>query len=457
MRFYNRVTELKQIRTALKQKDKQFIVLYGRRRTGKSTLLQEVLPKDGVYHVASQLSSELQREELARSVAEKLPGFSAVRYPSWNVLLEAINERASGGGINCLVIDEFPYLVRKESALPSLLQRWLDQRSRLNVHLILCGSSQQMMGDLVLTQTAPLYGRADEIIKLGPLGAGWLQDHLPDLSPEALVTEFATWGGIPRYWQLRGRYDDHLIAIQQLMGQTTGVLYGEANRLLLDEVRDVTQPISILNVVAGGANRISEIGGRLQKSAASLSRPLNRLIELNYLTKERPYGSPHRKTKLTLYQVADPFLRFYYRFVLPNRTLIELDQGEVFVDRVQTALSQFVSQPWEQLCVEATARGALDKIYPGCGRWWGKNTDGQPMEIDFVGESLDGSELLVGECKWSDLDDPAPLRDRLIRKAALLPVYHGQKIRSVIAARSIARSDGYDTLTPASVLKTLRY
>ena len=355
------------------------------------------------------------------------------------------------------MLDEFPYLVSEEPGLPSLIQRLVDRRDRLNLHIILCGSSQQMMGDLVLTQTAPLYGRADEIIKLAPLGAGWLADHLPHQSPTELITEYATWGGIPRYWHLRGRYGNYTEAIGQLMGRTTGVLYDEANRLLLDEVRDITQPVSILNVVAGGANRLSEIGARMGKSAATLSRPLNRLIELGYLAKERPYGSPHRKSNLTLYRVADPFLRFYYRFVLPNRSLIELNREQVFTERVHTALPQFVGVTWERLCTTAAARGVLGGLYPGCSRWWGKNTHGVTMEIDFVGESINKTELLVGECKWSDLTDPAILRDRLLRKAELLPMYRGQRIKTVIAARSISRPDGAAVLMPRDVLESLRY
>ena len=174
------------------------VVLYGRRRCGKSTLLQRVLAAEHVYLQADQRESPLQLESLATVLSRRLPDFDRVRYRTWDELLASLYARANRRIPVCL--DEFPYLAQADPALPSILQRYID-RPDGQIAWILCGSSQRMMGSMVMDRKAPLYGRAREIIKVEPLSAGWLKQALALASSEA-VEAYATWGGVPRYWEL---------------------------------------------------------------------------------------------------------------------------------------------------------------------------------------------------------------------------------------------------------------
>ena len=436
MAFYNRMEELKQLRTALRRERRQLVVVYGRRRTGKSTLLHRLLGPNDVYFQASQTTSAYQMERFVQVMSAQLPGLAGASFTGWESLLTALNAQVRARFT--LVLDELPYLVKADPALPSILQRLVDERDKLNFDLIVCGSSQQMMRGMVLQATAPLYGRADEVIKVGPLSASWLRDHLPGANPDDLVTEYATWGGIPRYWELRADYPDHASAVQQLVLSPTGVLHEEPNRLLLEDLRDIVQSTTILALVASGVHKISKLGGRLGKPATDLSRPLNRLIEMGYLQRESPYGTKPTNKKISLYKVADPFLRFHYRYVYPN--LSELIPARIpgVWRRLEPTLTGFTATPWEDLCHRfvATHPHFADR-FKVPGRWWGKNTAGKQMKLDLVSESFDGKTLLVGECKWSVLAGRKQERVRVatLEKAKLLPFYRGQAVEAILFCR----------------------
>ena len=449
MAFYNRTTELERLRVALARQRKQLIVVYGRRRTGKSTLLRRLLNDGDVYFQASQTTQAYQMERFVEVISERLPGLRDARFARWSQLLAAVNAQTRERFT--LVLDELPYLVKSAPELPSELQRLVDERDQLNFDLIVCGSSQQMMRGMVLAATEPLYGRADEVLRIQPLQAGWLQTHLPDQSAVDLVTEYATWGGIPRYWELRKDYKTHDAAVKQLVLSPSGVLHEEPNRLLLEDMRDIVQATTILALVATGVHKLSELGARLQKPATDLSRPLNRLIEMGYLQRETPYGAKASNKKQSLYKLADPFLRFHYHYVYPNFSDLIPARVDIVWNIIGAKLSAFVSEPWEDLCRAYIGHsGEFAQTYRYPARWWGKGKNGQPIEIDIVTESFDKKTLLVGECKWSVVTDAERIRAKLIRKAMELPLYKGQRLEALVFAR-----EGVGTVIPKTVLDAL--
>ena len=173
--FYNRDDETGRLDRFLKATGGGLVVIYGRRRCGKSTLLQRVLTPPHIYLQADQRETPLQLETLAAALARQLPDFDQVKYRTWDELLASLYARADQRIHVCL--DEFPYLVQSEPALPSILQRYIDQPDG-QVAWFLCGSSQRMMQGLVMDRKAPLYGRAREILKIEPLAAGWLMPAL---------------------------------------------------------------------------------------------------------------------------------------------------------------------------------------------------------------------------------------------------------------------------------------
>jgi hypothetical protein len=178
-------------------------------------------------------------------------------------------------------------------------------------------------------------------------------------------------------------------------------LHEEPAGLLLDDLRDTVQAASILSLIGAGAQRLSEIAGRLQKPATSLSRPLQRLVELGLVRREMPYGASARETKRTFYQIEDPFLLFWFRFVEPNRSLLEARRLEEVTRIVKAGLDGHVAGVWEELA--RASAGVIDvggRSWKPSARWWGAGLDRRPLEIDVVAESIDGKAVLVGEAKW---------------------------------------------------------
>lgn len=399
--FLDRDAERRRLRAALDRSESSFVCLYGRRRCGKTRLLQECRAgRPAVYHLADEREPSLQRSAIAGSIAELLPGFDRVAYPAWPELLERWYRDAPPGAV--LALDEFPYLARSSPELPSLLQRFVDHDHGKPVHLILCGSSQRMMQGLVLEATAPLYGRAIEILPIGPLGAGWIGEALELADPRSMVEAFAAWGGVPRYWELAADQPSTWDAIEHHVLSPLGVLHHEPSRVLLDDVRDLTQAASLLSLIGAGCHRLSEIAGRIGKPAGSLTRPLRRLEDLRLVRRDQPFGAIDRHGKKTLYRIDDPFLAFWYRFVEPNRSVLRTRPVASFRSSLAREWSHHVASVWEELARSAVPRLALDgESWMQASRWWGPGLDHRPLELDLVAASSDGSALLVGEVKLS--------------------------------------------------------
>ena len=451
----NRVVELNLLRDALARERRQFLVVYGRRRCGKSTLLRQLDPATTSYSLAVEGEPALQRQLLARQLSERFPGFALATYPTWDALLRSLSARTQSRFT--LVLDEFPYLVRAAPELASTLQALLDDRERVPFDLIVCGSSQQMMEDAVLAASAPLYGRADGIVKVEPLAIGYLPEAFAVGSPAEAIEEYAVWGGVPRYWELRERYGSLEEAVRSLLLTSTGLLRDEPRRLLRDDLSHLSSPISLLAVIADGSHRVSEIGGRLGKTSADLTRPLSRLVQLGYLRKEIPFEESTRNSKRTLYTVADPFVRFYYRYILPEASRIEAGRGgEVWAD-VAGSFPGYVGQTWEELCRRAVRAGLLGSEFDRCERWWGTTRAREKVEIDGVARSRDGRRLLLLECKWSSGVDVEREIARLRSVAPALPFYKGEEVVVAVGMRADGvAAEPNAVITPELALRGLR-
>ena len=454
--FLDRAGERAQLTRLLSRREGGFGVLYGRRRCGKSRLLQEVLPPGrSVYYVGDDRESTSQRAALAAEIGRRLPGFDDVRYPDWDALLSRFYREAPPRSV--LALDEFPALVSAAPDLPSVLQRHLDARPPRGVHVIVAGSSQRVMQGLVLDRSAPLFGRAAAIVPVGPLPAGWIQNALRLRSAAAAVEAYAVWGGVPRYWELAAEYGDLDEAIRELVLSPLAVLHEEPSRLLLDDMRDTAQAASILSLVARGSHRLSEIAGRLEKPATALVRPMQRLLELRLVRRDVPFGSTVRDTKRSRYKVADPFLRFWFRHVEPARSRLAGGQVTAVATDIARSFGQHVSGVWEDLARASTAhlQAFGHQWQPGV-RWWGPGLDRQPMEIDVVAESDDGTALLLGEACWTRGDTSASIAAELRRKAEVFPLTGGRSIHFALWLARPARVGGIHTFTPRAVLRALR-
>jgi len=455
MKFFNREKEKTRIIKALQSDVAKLIVLYGRRRCGKSTLIKNVIGTKDVYFMAQQTDESIQRFQLAAAIADKIAGFNNVNYPNWESLFVNLNNIVNETLTIC--IDEFPYLVKSAPGLPSLIQNIIDNTPGRKYHLILCGSSQQMMQGLILDSSAPLYGRANEVLKISPLEAGWIEEALLCNAVQA-VAEYSVWGGVPRYWELRKDEETFELAVKNIILDKYGILHEEPMRLFLDDMRESVQAYSILSVVGNGSNRLSEIASRMNKPANHLSRPIENLIQLGYLKREVPFGEQVKNSKKGVYRIADPFMNFYFTHVAANLSRLELNLTEQVFNAFESKASLFISSEWENLCRRCIPMQPISEInFDIAYRWWGSNSNNEPMEIDVVAESIDKRFLLVGECKWSKIADTKKLLEDIIQKARLLPYAKNKIIIPVVFVKETGPLDGNGiVLLPSDVLKRLK-
>ncbi len=414
-------------------------VVWGRRRIGKTRLLLEWCARTrGVYTVADQSGADDQRAYFARAIAEVLPGFADVTYPSWERLLTRLAADAAAHGFTGpIVIDEVPYLVATSPELPSVLQRWLDHDAkRAGLRVALAGSSQRMMQGLVLAHDAPLFGRAEVLLDLAPLGP----DHLPaafgTLAPSALVEHWTAWGGVPRYWELaaarRGPVRDQVVALAL---DPLGALFSEPERLLLEESPPAIEMRPVLDAIGGGAHRLSEIASRLGRPATSLGRPLERLASMGFIRRETPYGEPARGGKRSLYKLADPFLRLWFRVVAPNRAALVAGTAasrRALLDEHWALLS---GQAWEDLCqggVASIGRGPVASLGPWrpAARYW----HGHDAEWDLVADAVAGPRLLAGEAWFAARPVAARVLEQEATRLAARPLPASTNGREIVRA-----------------------
>lgn len=457
MNFVDRIEETARLRDALSREKSSLVVVYGRRRLGKSTLIKRVLSDSDVYFLADRSEGQHQRILFAKVVAQVFPDFDKLTYPDWESLFRAVNYRTDKRFTLCL--DEFPYLVEQSPELPSVLQKLVDEK-QLKYNLVLCGSSQNMMYGLFLDSTAPLYGRADEIMRLTPIRLPYIQEAL-DLDAVSAVEEYAVWGGVPRYWELRENRNSLSDALWHNILSINGTLYEEPIKLFQDDVKDIVKTSTIMSYIGSGANRLSEIAARCNEPATNLSRPLKKLIDLGFLEKDVPFGIDEKNAKKSLYKIADPFMAFYYQFVVPNRSFIEFGRRLPLEQALAAHFPEYVSMHWEKLCRGAVTGNMVNGIvYGKAKRWWGPvlNEDKKPeqIEIDVMAESLDKKYLLVGECKWTNQGNGKQLTAELLRKANLLPFVKDYKILPVLFLKNAPKDDVGNAMLPENVVELMK-
>ena len=454
MKFVDRIDETARLKDALARERSSLVVLYGRRRLGKSRLIKRVLSYTDIYFLADRSESQLQRVLLAKVMAQVFPDFDKLTSPDWESIFRAVNYRTDKRFTLCL--DEFPYLVEQSPELPSVLQKLVDEK-QLKYNLVLCGSSQNMMYGLFLDSTAPLYGRADEIMRLTPIRLPYMQEAL-NLDAMNTIEEYAVWGGVPRYWELRENRSSLDDALWRNILSVNGTLYEEPIKLFQDDVKDIVKASTIMSYIGTGANRLSEIAARCNEPATNLSRPLKKLIDLGFLEKDVPFGIDEKNAKKSLYKIADPFMAFYYQFVVPNRSFIELNRRLPIEQALTAHFSEYVSMQWEKLCREAVTGNIVNGVvYGKAKRWWGSvlNGDKKPEQVEFdvMAESLDKKYLLVGECKWTTQENGKQLTTELLRKANLLPFAKNYTIVPVLFLKNAPKEDVGNSLLPESVIE----
>lgn len=460
MEFLDRKEETAELRRVLDSgTSPKFVVVFGRRRLGKSTLIKRVLGREDIYYMAGDLVDKVQLEMLQEVLAQKFPEIGLADFAGWEELLLMVNRLTEKQFTLCL--DEFPYMVKHSPELPSVIQRLIDSKT-LKYNLVICGSSQRMMQDMILSQTEPLYGRASAIIDVRPLPLPYLQVGL-HLDPISTIEEYSVWGGVPRYWELREEYSTLSEAIRGMLLGPVTVFYDEPKKLFLDDMTATVQSESLMAVIAGGANRLSEIAARMGREATSLSAPLDRLIQMSYIRREIPFGESPKKSKKGVYRINEPMMDFYYTFIMPNMSALARGRKNLVMEIIDSSMNEYVACHWENLCREAVSGNRLfGHRWGEASRWWGTVADKEKgtfreMEFDVMAESTDGKALLVGECKWTNPEIAGEFYRKLQEKISLLPAASGKEIVAALFLKNEPKDKAGDIsiLYPQDVIEMM--
>lgn len=439
--FYNRTSELAALERAWKRHGPggQMMLLYGRRRLGKTYLLQRYVAagvtgnevvRPHCYYLAEQTTAAAQRTALARQLLEAFPSEGVTDEEiaiSWNALFRHISQqvrlRGPEDGRFIVILDEFQYLVEQSPELPSVLQAWWDREGvHIPILVILCGSHLSVMSALG-QESAPLFGRFNAgVFHLEPLSyedVAAFYANRPDYGVAETLLMYGVFGGTPRYHALvdPGQPpDDEIIT---LLMQPRAILENEVRFLLSSEqIRDPAPYNAVLGAVATGETQFNRIQTLIGVERGTLSFYLRTLQDLGWLRREFPFGETSERR--ALYRLADPFLAFWYRFVAPLSSALQFSNPRlVYDERVAPALPEYMGRfVFEDICLQWLRRHAQERLgltIRDMGRYWSR--DGR-LEIDVVGE-LDTDTFLFGECKWR-ADSVARLGDYSGLKAKVL-------------------------------------
>jgi len=414
MTFYDRTAELDALDTAFESPGHGFYVVYGRRRVGKTELLKELCTdRPHIYFLAAQEAEDRQREKFVEKVADYFDD-RVPRIDGWDEALDYLGEKLAAERL-VVAIDEFPYLVEENDSLPSYLQSFVDEQlEKTESMLVLCGSSVSTMESEVLGHESPLYGRRTGQIDVQPFSFRQAREVIAYDIKDA-IRSFAVTGGTPMYLT-RFDYDRPLKGnIQTQILSPTAVLYNEPEFLLRTELRNPARYMSILEAIATGHTTPNEISGATGIGSGPLSKYLQTLRRLRLIDREVPVTASAKQSKRSRYHVADEFLRFWFRFVEPNRSSIEEAPDVVYDGTIEPNLPDHVATTFEDVCREvvweAIRRGELDS-YSEVGRWWYGGD-----EIDIVGLAPDADRILFAECKWTSEPVGPALVSQLREKA----------------------------------------
>lgn len=408
--FLCRESELKTLNRRYRNQTPECIVIYGRRRVGKTALINEfVADKPTVYFPALKATAQENLEALSKAIyAYTNPNaLQAPVFPSFDAAFSEITRLAKQERL-VFVIDEFPYLAKADDSIPSRLQHLLDRDwSGSGIFLILCGSSMSFMEKEVLSEKSPLFGRRTAQIRLEPLSYRDAAKFHPELSAEENALIYGITGGVPHYinkLNVNGSIKDALL---ENFFDRTAYLYEEPDNLLKQELREPAGYNSLITAIAGGAAKLNEISNRTGIDNAQCLKYIKTLSELGIIEKVEPVVDKSKRK--TLYRISDNFFRFWYRFVPNNMMAIQSDRmARVYDSAVGSYLSEYMGAVFEQICKQYLTLYAenLPMQIAKIGEWWGQK-DKKEVQLDVVAlapkeANTKGQTYLIGSCKYKN-------------------------------------------------------
>ena len=404
-------------------RDGGFIVIYGRRRIGKTTLIKQFIKSKTAFYFLATKEVESQSMKRFAGVIARTTGNSVLQkaaFSDWLDLFQAVADYKPNEK-KVLVIDEFPYLVKVNDSFPSILQNaWDEILKDSNVMLILCGSLISMMKKHALSYESPLYGRRTAQMRIAPLPFTTVYEN-QKLSFEEAAEQYSITGGVPKYMEFFSDGQPLYEQIKENVLSKNGFLYEEPNFLLTDEVQVPTNYFSIIKVIADGNHKLGTIAGMLGRETSALTPYLKTLSELGFIEKQVPVTERNaEKTRKGLYFISDNFLRFWFRYVYPYKGELELDNMQISLDELDKDFKEkFVAFAYEDICKEIFARLCSDKAIDftpsKIGSYWLNDKSGN-TQIDVMAVDTVNKRLFAGECKYHNQPIDADVYFELVKK-----------------------------------------
>ena len=426
--FIGRKKELERLERMYKSEKFEFAIIYGRRRVGKTTLIQEFCKnKKAIYSVGRESNPQINLEAVSRDIYHILQPSAENNsvFTNWDNVFDYIEKNAENERL-VLVLDEYPYLAGTCPELSSILQAHIDQKLKNGkLFLILCGSSMSFMENQVLGYKSPLYGRRTAQFKLLPFNFKETQDMLPGFSKEDQAVLYSVTGGIPEYLSHINQTFSMKQNLIDLFFSDNGILYEEPGNLLKQELREPATYNDIISAIAKGASRLNEISTKIHIDSNKCAKYITSLLALGIVKKEQPITEIN--TKKSIYLLNDQMFRFWYSFVLDNMSRIISGDGETIYEKVVfPQLTHYMGLAFEEICKEYLfEQSSNDKtpfFFQKIGRWWGNNSkEKRQEEIDILAFFED--KAAFGECKWKKEPVGIEVLNDLMRKAALFPQF----------------------------------
>ena len=421
--FIGRKNELLQLNRLYNSGKFEFAVIYGRRRVGKTAIINEfVKDKNAICFTGVETNAKQNLENLSECILEFSTGMKTdTAFSNFQSALEYVFKSSENKRI-VLCLDEYPYVARASRSLASTLQMLIDKyKDSSKLFLILCGSSMSYIEDHVLAYKAPLYGRRTAQFKILPFEFCEACEYFNGMSPEDKALAYGLVGGTPQYLlQINNKIsiEDN---IKNIFLNPVSALYEEPNNLLKQEVREPAIYNAVITAIATGASKISEISTKVGETSSTCVAYVKNLVALGIVRKEVPYGE--KSTKKTIYSIEDNMFRFWYRFVPNNNSVIMRGAADIVYRRIEPQLSEYMGAVFEEICKQYLWKLLLDGNSPvefsELGRWWGNDPiEKKQTEIDIMGEQ-DKKTALFGECKWTNEKVDLGVLETLIKRSKL--------------------------------------
>jgi AAA+ ATPase superfamily predicted ATPase len=434
MNFLNRAGEIKALERAFAKKS-SIAVIYGRRRLGKTELIKKFIKeKNAVYYLATKEDDAKQLKSISSLVGLKINDEELARFGAvdWEAFFLRIKNRKSASKL-VIAVDEFPYLVKSNNAIPSIFQKgWDAYLNNANIMLILSGSSMSMMQNETISYNAPLYGRSEVILKMKQLNIEYALNLNTTMRFEDRLLTYFILGGVPGYYNFIEEATSFRQVLKQIF-KTGSVFLEEPSILLSEEFKKETTYMKILDLIASGVNKTNKIASKLNIQPSNVVKYLEALERVDIIKKVFPVTEkPVRKSKKSVYVIRDNYLSFWFKFVKNNMEFLNIQGTDATVEKVIKEFNSYSGRAFENFAIEFLKSTSNEKFQiSSIGKWWGVNLqkpkDKNQEEIGIIALNNDKKEILFAECKWSNNTTGVEAYNEIKRKAKLVQWFNNER------------------------------